>query len=60
MTHGLSLTPGIDKIRGGFTENPTNDVGTTYIDTVTSTTFKVNVENVPGVSALDFSWSYQQ
>ena len=57
ITHGLSLTPDIDKIRVVYTENPTNDVGTTYIDTVTATQFTVNVENVPGASALDFAWS---
>lgn len=56
ITHGLSRTPALQDviITGG--ENPTNDVGTIWVSTLTSTQFTVNCEADPGASNFDFGW----
>jgi len=56
ITHGLDVTPTVDDISIIGAENPTNDVGTIWVDTLGATTFKVNVENVPGAGGFDFGW----
>lgn len=56
ITHGLMHTPSIDDITITFAENPTNDPGNIWVDTITSTQFTVNCRNDPGASNLDFGW----
>lgn len=56
ITHGLNKTPAIGEITITGGENPTNDVGTIFVNTITSTQFTVNVENDPGASGFDFGW----
>jgi hypothetical protein len=57
VTHGLGLTPGTQHIMITGQENPTNPVGTIFVDNMNATTFQVNVENDPGSSNWDFGWS---
>ena len=38
-------------------ENPTNTVGTIWVDSIGTTSFTVNCENDPGASDLSFGWS---
>ncbi len=59
VTHGLSVTPTLAKIRIIGLEDPTNDVGTIWVSNATATQFTVHVENDPGASDWDFGWSYQ-
>lgn len=56
VTHGLAVTPAAENITIIGKENPTNSVGTVWVDTITSTQFTVNVENDPGASNWDFGW----
>jgi hypothetical protein len=56
ITHGLNKTPAIGEISITGGENPTNDIGAIFVNTITSTQFTVNVENDPGASGFDFGW----
>lgn len=56
VTHGLDITPTAEQITVIGKENPTNDVGNIWVDTITSTQFTVNVRNDPGASNWDFGW----
>ena len=56
VTHGCGYTPTIDQITITLAENPTNDPGIIWIDTIGATTFKVNCRADPGASNLDFGW----
>ena len=57
VTHGLAETPVSGNCTFVGAENPTNTVGTSWIDTYTSTQMDLNVENDPGASNFDVSWS---
>lgn len=56
ITHNLSYTPNAEDITVIGKENPTNSVGTIWVDTIGATQFTVNVENDPGASGWDFGW----
>ncbi len=56
VSHGLAKTPAANQIHVIFTENPTNTPGATWVDNIGASTFKVNIENAPGASNLDFAW----
>lgn len=56
VTHGLSRQPAPQDVSVIGAENPTNDVGTIWVDTFTSTQFTVNCENAPGASDFTFGW----
>lgn len=56
IAHGLSVTPSAEDFTIIGKENPTNDVGTIWVDTIGATNFTVNVENDPGASNWDFGW----
>jgi hypothetical protein len=56
ITHGLSITPALKNIAITLGENPTNDPGIIWVDTIGSTTFQVNCRADPGASNLDFAW----
>jgi hypothetical protein len=56
VAHGLDITPTLDMISIVGGENPTNDVGTIYVDSIGAANFTVNVENDPGASGFDFGW----
>lgn len=57
VAHGLDAAPAIGKINIVFTEDPTNTPGAWWISAVDGTSFVIRVENDPGGSNLDFSWS---
>lgn len=57
VTHGLTGTPTIDDINVVMAENPTNDPGNIWIDTITATQFTINCRTDPGASNLDFGWN---
>jgi hypothetical protein len=57
VSHGLSVTPAAGDCTFVGAEDPTNSVGTTWIDTYTSTQMTLNVENDPGASNYDVSWN---
>lgn len=57
VNHGLGVTPAAKDFSIVFTEQGTNDYGRWWIDTITSTQFRVNVSADPGASNLDFSWN---
>jgi len=56
VAHGLLVTPSAEHFSIIGKENPTNDVGTIWVDTIGATNFTVNVENDPGASNWDFGW----
>ena len=56
IAHGLDVTPAAEDITITGKENPTNDVGTIWVDTIGAANFTVNVENDPGASNWDFGW----
>lgn len=58
VTHGLDITPDLNKLKIVGLEDPTSSVGTIWCSNATSTQFTVNVENDPGASNWDFGWSY--
>ena len=47
VTHGLSFTPDAAEIQITPTNSPTNDPGTAYVDTITSTQFTLHVRSIP-------------
>jgi hypothetical protein len=56
VTHSIGITPAISDIQ----VTPTNSMGTAakyWIDTVTATTFNVNVNAAPGATTATFNWS---
>lgn len=60
ITHGLDYTPTAQDIIVTLKENPTNTVGSVWVDTITATQFTVNVESDPGASNLDFGWAVRK
>jgi hypothetical protein len=56
VTHGLSITPTVDRISIMGAEDPTNSVGTIFISAISSSAFTVSCENDPGASNFDFGW----
>lgn len=56
VAHGLDETPSIEDISLVFGENPTNDPGNIWIDTIGVANFTINCRNNPGVSNLDVGW----
>lgn len=59
VTHGLNVVPTPEQISVTFSAAPTNEPGTVWIDTITSTQFTLHCRNDPGASNLDFSWVVQ-
>lgn len=59
ITHGCSRTPTVDDIQITFAEQGSNDYGRFWVDTITSTQFRVNVSADPGASNLDFGWKVE-
>jgi len=57
VTHGLPVTPPIEKITITAGQNPTNDIGHPWISGITSTQFTVNVRADPGASDWGFGWA---
>jgi parallel beta-helix repeat protein len=57
VTHGLSVTPAAGDCSFVGAEDPDNSVGSMWIDTYTSTQMNLNVENDPGASNFDVSWT---
>jgi len=58
VTHGLAFTP----VASQITIEPTNNMGAAnswFIDTIGSTTFRLNVDADPGVTTATFGWSAQ-
>lgn len=56
VTHGAGYTPAASDIVVTPTNNPTNDPGNFWVDTIGSTTFAINVRSNPGVSGATFAW----
>lgn len=56
VAHGLDVTPVAEDFTIIGKENPTNDVGTIWVDTIGAANFTVNVEADPGASNWDFGW----
>ena len=56
VTHGLSVTPAAGDCWFIGQEDPTNDVGTLWIDGYTSTQMTLNLEVDPGASDFDIAW----
>lgn len=57
VTHGSALTPTASQITITPTNNPTNDPGNWYVDTITSTQFTVHTRADPGASGFAFNWA---
>lgn len=57
VTHGAGVTPAAQDIIVTPSNNPTNDPGDIWVDTIGATTFKVNCRADPGASGLNFGWS---
>lgn len=56
VTHGAGFTPSLDQITIILGEDPTNDPGNIWVDSIGATTFDVNCRNDPGASNLTFGW----
>ena len=56
ITHGLDTTPALEDIIITLGENPSNDPGNIWVDTIGATQFTVNCRADPGASNLDFGW----
>jgi hypothetical protein len=56
IAHGLAVTPLAQDINVVGLENPTNDVGTVWVDTIGAANFTVNCEADPGASNWDIGW----
>lgn len=60
VTHGLSVTPTLAKIRLTMLELPTNAPRMVWPSAPTATQFTINTDADPGVSGLDVGWSYAE
>lgn len=56
IAHGLDVTPAVDDITVTLAENPTNDPGNIWVDTIGAANFTINCRNAPGASDLDLAW----
>lgn len=56
VSHDLGVTPADTDIRFVATNNPTNDPGNSWIDTIGASSFQINVRNDPGTSGASFAW----
>lgn len=56
VTHGAGYTPSAQDVVVTPTNNPTNDPGNFWIDTITATQFNINVRSNPGASGAIFAW----
>lgn len=56
VTHGAGVTPNAQDIVVCPTNSPTNDPGHWWVDTIGSSTFKINVRTNPGASGASFAW----
>jgi len=56
ITHLMDFTPTAGEIQVTITNNPANDFGHVWVDTITSTQFTVNCDADPGAGNLNFSW----
>lgn len=56
VTHGAGYTPSAQDITVCPINNPTNDPGWWYVDTITSTQFTIRVRSDPGASGAIFAW----
>ena len=57
VTHGAGITPVVQDIYVIPNNNPTNDPGIFWIDTITSTQFTINCRANPGASGWTFGWT---
>jgi len=57
VTHGAGVTPSITAIFVTPNNNPTNDPGNWWVDTITSTQFNINCRANPGASGMIFGWT---
>lgn len=55
IDHNLGITPVAEDIHIVFTSGAINDIGHTWIGSITSNQFAVHIKNVPG-STLNYSW----
>lgn len=60
VAHRCEDTPAPQQITITPTNNPTNDPGNWWVDTITDETFDVNVRSDPGASGFDFAWKVAQ
>jgi hypothetical protein len=56
VTHGLYSVPAIKDIAVTLNNDTTNDIIRTWVSTVTSTQFTINVKADPGASHATFAW----
>lgn len=59
INHGLAVTPEAEDFWITLKENPTNDPGIVYIDTITATQATIRCRADPGASNLDLGWGVQ-
>lgn len=57
VTHGLAITPNINKILLTRQNNPTNAVSSIWVSNITSTQFTINSNADPGASGLTVGWA---
>jgi len=55
--HGCNYTPAAADIKIILTNNPTNDPGNLYVDTIGAANFTIHCRNDPGATGANFSWS---
>jgi hypothetical protein len=60
ITHGCIFTPRARDIKITLTNNPTNDPGDIWVNTIDAAHFNVNCRNMPGASKLMFEWAIQR
>lgn len=56
ITHAMGGTPAAKDITITPTNNPTNDPGHIYVDTIGATTFTVRCRADPGAATMTFGW----
>lgn len=58
FTHGLAITPSINKLRGNALNLSTTEPGEIYFDRLDSSGGFINVRTDPGATNLTVGWSY--
>jgi len=57
QAHGCSYTPVNGDIAVVLTNQPTNDIGDVWVDTIGAANFTINCRNVPGMATAIFAWT---
>lgn len=58
VTHGAGTTPTLEQLHITLGNNPTNDIGSVWVDNIDGASFHINCESNPGSGGALFGWMF--